>query len=226
MSAGVDPRTPVLVGAAVVQQREEDPARAEEPLALMARALELAAEDAGSRALLAQADVIRAPRGFWDYEDPCRQLAERFGASAARTEVAEIGVLQTTLLGRAAEDIAEGRADIVLVTGGEARHRALRARIAGVPAPLTHGPPGEADGVLRPSVEVVTPTEIALIPMPVHQFSVMDNALRFSEGQSIADQRAELGALWARFAAVAADNPDAWRRDAPSADAISRRLRE
>ena len=58
-------------------------------------------------------------------------LAERFGASGARTEIAEFGVLQTTLLGRAAADIAAGRADVVLVTGGEARHRMQRARAAG-----------------------------------------------------------------------------------------------
>ncbi|MGI9589790.1 MAG: hypothetical protein ACR2P8_00365, partial [Myxococcota bacterium] len=61
----LDPRTPVLVGVGVVQQREEDPARAAEPLELMARALERAAEDAGSRALLERADAIRTPRGFW-----------------------------------------------------------------------------------------------------------------------------------------------------------------
>src|SRR5262245_65825663 len=59
-------RAPVLVGVAAVQQREDDPARAREPLALMGDALERAAEDAGSRALLARADVIRVPRGFWD----------------------------------------------------------------------------------------------------------------------------------------------------------------
>jgi acetyl-CoA C-acetyltransferase len=60
-----DPRTPVLVGAAAVSQREEDPARAHEPSELMALALERAAEDAGSRRLLARADRIAAPRGFW-----------------------------------------------------------------------------------------------------------------------------------------------------------------
>ena len=37
-----------------------------------------------------------------------RDIAERFGASNAKTEVSEIGVLQTSLFGRAARDIAEG----------------------------------------------------------------------------------------------------------------------
>ncbi|RMD83260.1 MAG: hypothetical protein D6815_07050, partial [Candidatus Dadabacteria bacterium] len=93
----VDPRTPVLVGVGAVVQREPDPQQALEPLELMAQALERAAEDAGKRDLLARADSIRAPRGLWEYPDPCRLLAKRFGAQNARTEIAELGILQTTL---------------------------------------------------------------------------------------------------------------------------------
>ena len=57
----LDPRTPVLVGVGVVQQREEDPANAAEPLELMARALERAAEDAGDPSLLSRAGEILLP---------------------------------------------------------------------------------------------------------------------------------------------------------------------
>ena len=155
-----DSRTPVLVGVGAVSQREADPAHAKEPLELMVAALERAAEDAGRRALLARADSIRAPRGFWDYPDPCRLLAERFGASRAQTEIAEIGVLQTTLLGRAAADIAAGRADVVLVVGAEARHRAQRARAAGVDAPLTQQAPVTPDSVLQPHAPILSEREV------------------------------------------------------------------
>ncbi|MHA7839976.1 MAG: acetyl-CoA acetyltransferase, partial [bacterium] len=55
---------------------------------------------------------------------------------------------------------------------------------------------------------------------PVIQYAMIDNALRASEGQSIADHRAELGALWADFNRVAVDNPDAWHREPMSAEAI------
>merc|ERR1711969_232611 len=101
----VDPRTPVLVGVGAVQQRLEDASEALEPVALMQAALERAADDAGSRALLTRADAIRVPRGFWDYPDPGRWVAERLGASRVRTQVSEIGVLQSTLFGHAARDI-------------------------------------------------------------------------------------------------------------------------
>ena len=58
-------QTPVLIGFGAVMQREDDPARAVEPVALMARALERAADDAGSRRWLERADAIAVPRGFW-----------------------------------------------------------------------------------------------------------------------------------------------------------------
>ena len=180
-------------------QREADPARAGEALVLMALALERAAEDAGSRALLARADSIRAPRGFWSYPDPCRLLAERFGASGARTEIAEFGVLQTTLLGRAAADIAAGRADVVLVAGGEARHRMQRARAAGVDAPVAQQAAVAPDSVLRPHAPILSAREVrAGLAMPVLQYAMLENALRAAEGLSLEAHRAEAGGALGR----------------------------
>jgi acetyl-CoA C-acetyltransferase len=217
----LDPRTPLLVGVAAATQREEDPEAAQEPLALMGAALERAAEDAGSRALLARADSIRAPRGFWDYSDPCRLLAERFGAARARTELAEIGVLQTTLLGRAAQDIARGRADVVLLAGGEASYRSARARALGKPAPLTQQRGAEPDSVLRPAGEILSRAELeAGLALPVTQYAVIENALRAEREMSLAEHRRAVAELWADLSRIAARNPDAWRREALAPQAI------
>ena len=151
MSVADASRTPVLVGVGAVKQRDEDPTVAREPVALMIEALERAADDAGSRTLLERADCILVPRGFWDYHDPGRLVAEKIGASRARTVVAEIGLLQTMLFGRAARAIVDGEAQIVLVVGGEARYRALRAHILSSEAPLTCQSEQTApDVVLRP----------------------------------------------------------------------------
>jgi acetyl-CoA C-acetyltransferase len=218
----LDPRTPVLVGVGAVSQREEDPARAREPLELMIAALERAAEDAGTRALLERADSVRAPRGFWDYSDPCRLVAERFGAANARTEIAEIGVLQTTSIGRAAADIAAGHADVVLLTGAEARYRALRATIAGVDAPLTRQAATTPDSVLRPHAPILSSPEMkAGLFLPVSQYAMIENALRAAEGVSIEKHRDEVASLWAGYAAVAATNPDAWSRESVDAATIA-----
>jgi acetyl-CoA C-acetyltransferase len=217
----IDPRTPVLVGVGAVTQREEDPDRSLEPLALMARALERAGEDAGTPALLAQADSVGVSRGFWDYPDPGRWLAQRFGAARATTVMAEIGVLQTTLVGRAAREIAEGRSRVALIAGGEARQRAQKALRAGAEAWVTRLPDREADVVLRPAADIISQLEIARgLAMPVGQYAMIENALRFAEGQSVAAHRQAVAELWSRMSEVAAGNPDAWRRERVAADAI------
>lgn len=219
--APISDRTPVLVGAAAISRRCEDPKTAPEPLALMIEALEKAAADAAGPALLARADRICAPRGFWDYSDPCRVAAERFGAARAKTEVHELGIPQTALFGRAAAAIAAGEADVVLVCAAEARHRAQRAAQLGVQAPLTRLPGGPADTVLKPHGLILTPVEIkAGLIQPVMQYAMIENAVRAADGQSIEKHREEVASLWAGFARVAADNPDAWTRDGPDAAAI------
>ena len=62
-----DSRTPVLVGVAAVQQRCDDPREAREPLSLMGDALERAAEDAGSRALLELVGTGPGRAGTWNH---------------------------------------------------------------------------------------------------------------------------------------------------------------
>jgi acetyl-CoA C-acetyltransferase len=210
----IDPRTPVLVGVGAVTQREDDPSRALEPLHLMAAALERAAEDAGSPGLLAQAGSIGVSRGFWDYPDPGRWLAERFGASRARTVMAEIGVLQTTLVGRAARAIAEGDVAVALIAGGEARHRSQTALRAGTEAPMTVLPDREADAVLRPAEDIISRLEIERgLAMPVGQYAMIENALRHAEGEGLAAHRQAVAELWSRMSEVAAGNPGAWHRE-------------
>lgn len=214
-------RTPVLVGVGAISRRCEDPATAAEPLAMMIETLEKAADDAGSHALLARADRVCAPRGFWDYSDPCRAVAERFGAAAAKTEVHELGIPQTALFGRAAAAIAAGDADVVLVAAAEARHRAQRATQLGARAPLTRLPARPANSVLRPYGQILPPVEIkAGLVQPVMQYAMIENAVRAADGMSIEKHREDVAALQAGFARVAADNPDAWLRDGPDAAAM------
>lgn len=220
---GIEPRTPVLVAWGVVQQRESDPDRAREPVRLMIDALERAAETVGAGDLLHCADSIRVPRGFWGYPDPARILAAQFGASSARTELAEIGVLQTTLLGEAARAIAAGEEEVVLIAGGEARHRErLFTRAGRVPSyeaqPVTTAP----DRLLAPQGDILHPLEIERgIAMPVQQYAMIENALRARDGRTIAEHRREVAELWSEFSRVAAANPHAWSRQTLSPEEIA-----
>lgn len=214
-------RQPLLIGVGVASQREADFERSLEPSALMARALEAAAEDAGSRTWLERLDRIAVPRGFWDYSDPARLVAEEVGAKGARTALAEIGVLQTSLFARAAEALQRGEAEVVAVVGGEAKHRAQQAKRAGSEAPTTAQPGVEPDETWRPAAEILHPVELAQhLGMPVRQYAVIENALRAAEGVPLQAHREEVARLWAGLSEVAAANPAAWSREPVAADAI------
>ncbi len=80
-----DDRTPIFVGTGQVEQREDDPAAAREPLDLMVEAVQAAAEDCGNPNILKEADSVRVIRGIWGYGNPARQVAARIGADGAET---------------------------------------------------------------------------------------------------------------------------------------------
>jgi len=209
-----DSRNPVLVGVGVAAQRCDDPARALEPCALMVRAVEAAADDAGSRALLRQASSIRVPRGFWAYSDPGRLVADAVGAHGARTELAELGVLQQTLVSDACRAIARGEEEIAVITGGEARYRALRARLAGSEAAETPQTGATPDRVLAAAEPFWSEVEASRgLVMPVQFYAVIESALRRADGLDLDAHRDRVAALWASFSEIAAANPHAWRRE-------------
>jgi len=208
-----NPRTPVLVGIAAVDQRREDPTDSREAFELMVAALEAAADDAGSRGLLREASSIRVPRGFWRYSDPGRLVAERIGADRARTLLAEIGVRQQTLLSDACRAIAAGEEEVALVSGGEAKYRELRGRITGVAVSETSQHGVAPDVKLEPREPLFDDLEAQRgLMLPVRAFAVMENALRFHEGLGTEAHRDEIARLLAGFAEIASTNPHAWKR--------------
>jgi acetyl-CoA C-acetyltransferase len=148
-------------------------------------------------------------------------VAARIGAARATTVLAEIGVLQQTLFNDACRDIARGRAEIVLVAGGEARWRHARARKLRVRVSDTLQAGETPDVVQRPDGDLWAPLEAERgLVMPVNAYAVLENALRHADGQTIDAHRDEVAALWAGFSRVAADNPYAWRREPMPAAAI------
>ena len=86
---GLDPRTPVIVGAGQLSWRE----RGAEPIDLMARCAELALADAGGRpgALRGAVDAVRVVWGVWPYRDPGRLVADRIGTPGARSTITTMG---------------------------------------------------------------------------------------------------------------------------------------
>ena len=201
---------PIIVGAGVALQRFDDPSQGVEAAVLMQRALENAADDAGSRAILHNADALLIPQGTWPYANPGSIVAP--WNPHLRTTVADLGVLQQTLLSRACSMVADGSADVVLVCGGEAKYRALRGQITGV-APADSPTEGVPHERLTRSDDILTPEEIRRgLVVPARQYAMIDTALRYAQGLSAAQHVEVLADLWSGFNAVAIANPHAWSR--------------
>ena len=217
-----DDRTPVLVGVATAAQRFDDPTGAKEAVGLMAEALVSAADDAGNSGLLGRLDQVRVTKGTWGYPDPARWVADAAGASQARSYLADVGILQTAVMGDTAGAIASGSADVVAVVGGEAKYRGLRAAITGVEAPDTDQQGAEPDSFVTPHGMIISRAEIDTgLVMATHHYAMIENARRYADGHTIEEHRDEVAGLWARFAQIAAANPDAWFRDGLDATAIA-----
>ena len=209
----INPDTPVLVGVAAVQRKYDsaDWAQGEEALKLMELALRDAAEDAGAPALLAKADEIMVPQGIWKYSDPARLLANTSGATKAGTVLAELGILQQSLITRACQRIGNGEAEVVLVVGAEAKYRALCAKISGHQAQETVQSDDSPDILMKPDAELWSEIESAAgLGMPVGYYAIMDSAARYKNGQGVGAHRDEMAQMYARFSEIAALNPDAW----------------
>lgn len=217
----VPDNTPVLVGVAAINEKQDDHTACSEPVALMEQALRAAASDAGSDALLADADEIYVPKSLWGYSDPGRLLADAFGAYSARTLLAEFGIPQQSLISRACDQIASGDASVVLVTGGEARYRELLAGKAGAAVEDTPQTDVEPDIMLTPEAELWSSVESdSGLGMPVGYYAILDSALRAKQGLSVDEHRDHMAQLYARMSRIAADNPGAWSGDAVEADFI------
>ncbi len=227
-------RTPILVGVAQIEQREEDLSAAKEPLELMVQALDAAAADCGNEQILAAADSVRVVRGMWGYGNPARRIAQRIGANNAETGLTSLGGNYVqALTNRSFLDIQAGRNKLIVVTGAECGRTQARARKAGLdldwnPAAIAPGAnPTAKDGGDAPDLFLgsnkVTRHQAELargIERPIQFYPMFETALRHANQESIEGHLERISELWAGFNRVAVDNPNAWIRKTLSASDI------
>ena len=216
-----DANTPVLVGIAQVQQREQDYTIAQEPLALMLEAIRLAAEDAGAPALVDKATSVRVIRGIWPYKDPGRALATELGIASAESCLSQFGgnFVQTTV-NEACLDIQAERHRVILITGAECGYTQARARKAGT-RPDWQKCPGTPDRRIGADVSMSSEFEQARqLQQPIQVYPMFETALRHARGEDLQAHMRRVSELWAGFSRVASTNPNAWLREAVSAEDI------
>lgn len=205
--------TPILIGGGQLSQRDVDPARAQEPVDMMAESARRAAADAGATdRLLRDLDSISVVNIVaWRYRNAPRLLAERLGAHPREQIYTTMGGnTPQWLINETAARIAAGQVRCALIAGVEAFHSMRRAGKAGMKLAWTHddGPEPTIVGDPRPGNNE---HEIAhQMQMPIQIFPMFENALRAHAQLSIAAHRERLGALCSGMSAVAAKNPNAW----------------
>lgn len=212
---GIDPRTPVIVGAGQVLSRDEDE-ELSEPALLIGRALRAAAEDSGAgERLLRSADSVRCvPVLGWHYRDACALIAGDLGASPRETTQSGLvgGDGPQVLINDTAARIAAAELEVALLGGGEAVKTVHEARLAGrrppwrvqdedVPLPPTLG---------EERTPVTTGEAAAGLAPPVYMYGLIESAVRAAVGEDPATHLQRIAELWSRFSQVAAENPYAW----------------
>ncbi|MDX2157099.1 MAG: acetyl-CoA acetyltransferase [Hyphomicrobiaceae bacterium] len=228
-------RIPVLVGCGQITQREKDPRIALGPMDLTAEAIRKAAADSGAgRALLTALDTIVTLASFsdtsWRFKSPFggpsnppRSLANRVGATAARRLVYTYagGNMPQWSINRLFEMVTRGEIEAAVVCGGEAlatQKAAERAKVAldwnedagGTPERWGVSKRGWSDAEERHRMAGA-----------IFAYPLFENGIRDHLKRSIPEHMAAMGKLFAHFAAVAAKNPLADRRQGFTAEQIA-----
>jgi acetyl-CoA C-acetyltransferase len=213
---------PVLVGVSQLEQRiHGGPLTGKEPLALMVDAVHGAAADAGNVDVLRAVTSVRVIRGIWPYKNPAAVVANAIDRAAAETVLTPYGGnFVQTVVNQSALDIQAGRHDVIVLTGAECGYSQARARKSGVTLPW-QAAPGTPTRFIGEDKDMRHPAEKkAGLGAPIQIYPMFENALRHARGESIEQHLRRISELWARFSAIAADNPHAWIRRAHSAEEI------
>ena len=215
----IDPRTPVLVGGGQVLHRADGVADALEPAALMARAIEAAADDAGL-AGPPDADSIRVVSSLsWRYQNPAFVVAGRLGLEPRELAVTTMGGNSPqALVNTTARQILGGELDVAILVGGEAWRTRMRARREGAELDWPRAPEEQQPTTIGSEFTMNHQAELDRgIVQPVQVYPMFDTAIRAASGRSPAAHLELISEMWSRFSEVAAANPNAWSRRAMSA---------
>ncbi len=217
----IDPRTPVVVGAGQRNEREYGT----DPLDIMTGSTEDALADSGAADhLRSRVDAVRVVWGVWPYRDPGRLVAARIGSPAARTTMTPVGGNQVyDLLNDSCARIVAGELDVVVVTAAEAMRTRRHDHREGRRTQYHPEPEGAApDELLGDDTPMSLPAEEAAgMGVAVNFYAMAETAIRHRTGESIDEHLMRIARLWASASEVAAANPDAWTRDAVTAEDIA-----
>lgn len=203
-------------------QRPDDLTEAVEAVALMEQVVRDAAADAGAPSLLSSLDAIGVVQGAWKYTDPARIVAERVGATSARTSISSNGGnTPQSYLNHFANRIAAGEISSAAFCGAETIWSRRRQRRAGIEVSYTKQVDATPDDQFGADVDMSTEFEMARgMEMPINFYPLFESAIRHARGETIDEHRDRVAALWETFNQQAVANDFAWSRTPMTADEI------
>ena len=219
----LDPRTPVIVGAGQLVQRDADLKALRDPVALSVEALKRAETDAGASGLLARADAVFAVASTsWTYRDQAALVASGVGAKPSQTVMSAKfgGDAGQLLVNVAGEAIAQGNASVVLVCGAEAGATMAAAQKAGVtptwPEQSRDVAPTLVLGIDREANNEAEAN--AGLGAPVYTYALIESAVRHRLNETVSAHQKTITRLWSGLSDIASANEFAWQPQAFSPD--------
>ncbi|HTP77960.1 MAG TPA: acetyl-CoA acetyltransferase [Rhizomicrobium sp.] len=226
----IDPRTPILVGAAEFTQRtarEGKLSQSLHPITMLEEVSRRAIADTGAKNLAAALDTVSVVRFTADspgdqgrlpkkmFRNPPHSLANRLGARPRRLfYTATGGNTPQWLVNRTAEEIANGECDVALLAGAEYIASLLGSMKQGIDLGWGTGPdvdPGDDPveiGDTRPGVNEYERRHG--FAFPVNVYPLFENSLRGERHRTPAEHLRWLGSFFSPFTRIASQNPNAW----------------
>jgi len=202
------------------QQSYHNNGAVDHPLVLMQDIAKIALEDAGVQP--GQVDAIACVDPFsWTYADLATKVAAGIDCKNGLREfwVPAGGTTPQDLLHQITQAMAEGDVEIAVLVGAEAMRTRRKATRAGQELPW----PPRDKGVNPTRGQKPFSSEWEArhgLRLPIQSFPIHENAIRQAHGRTPQAQIELAAELLHKNAKVAADNPNAWFQDAPSADLI------
>ena len=209
-------KRPVIVGVGQVCRREKVDSRTHTALTMARDAVLACVDDAESREVLKQADSVTLVRSFSMIPEPsCRDLCDLLDVNPSVRELSPLGGnTPQWLINRAADRISTGEINIAVIAGGEAFYNNDDRKLGLAGWKMTP----ESLGDLRFGFSGHEACHGA--SKAQRFYPLFDNALRAERGLTPEEYRGFLADYLAAFSKKAQGNPNAWTRQARSAEEI------
>lgn len=229
----IEDSTPILVGCGEVTDMTTPPEQARSPFDLIAQAGRLALDDTGSATIAGAIDTVAMLRRFSDTShrfatklgtstNPPKSIARRLGIEAARHIYTwNGGNMPQYLVNKFAEAITRGEMRAALICGGEALRTQHALERTGSDVSWQEDPGGTPELIGDERRGWSDQEDLHNMRAAIAMYPLFENAIRGARGRSIPDHMKAIGRLFARFAAVAAANPLATRREGYSAERLA-----